>query len=119
MFYNKLFRTLTVYHRTNEVGGQQVGRKLDTIVFGIDQLSQCFNCQCLRQTRHSFQQNMPIGQQPYQKRFHEMFLSDNHFVHSRHNRVNKSTFPLDLFIQFFYINCLAHIMGLLNNRSFL
>jgi hypothetical protein len=67
----------------------------------MDALRQCTDRRGLRQSRHPFQQDMSIRQQPNQQSVDEMALSHDGFRHflldSRDERVQR----LDLFIQLF------------------
>ncbi|OAV71661.1 hypothetical protein Barb7_03169 [Bacteroidales bacterium Barb7] len=63
MFHLKLFMLLTVNHCANHIRRKQVRRKLDTAVLRINQRGERFNRQRFRQSRHSFQKDMPVRKQ--------------------------------------------------------
>ena len=87
--YLKLFFGLTIHHRTDNIGRKQVGRKLYTAVLRIDERSKGFDSKGFGQSRHTFEQYVPIGQKAYHQRIDEMFLPHNNAVHTHSNHVYK------------------------------
>ena len=112
--YLKLLFCLTVHHRTHDVGGEQVGRKLYAVVLGVDKRCQCFNSKGLCQSGHTFEQNVSVGKQTYHQRIDQMLLPDDDLVHAHRNHIDKRTFARNQLVQFPNIYCLAH-----NYRVFL
>ena len=98
MLHDELLVLLTVYHRTDDVGGQQVGRELDAAKLGINQLSQRLDGHRLGQTGHAFQQDMTVAEQSDEQRLHQMLLSYNNLIHACHQVGDKATLSLDAFI---------------------
>ena len=95
VFHQKFFASRAIDHGSDNVGRQQVGRELHTVVFCIDQLSQRLYRQRFCQSRHTFQQDMPVGQQSDQQRFHQMFLAYDHFIHSGEKGLRESALLLN------------------------
>ena len=105
----ELFGLLAVNQCTDQIGGQQIGGKLNTAEPGVYGLCQCRNGKRFGQSRNTFQQNVAIGQQSDQQRVDQMFLSDDHFTHLHVQRIDEYAFPFDAFIQLLNIDYLTHI----------
>ena len=108
-FHRKFVCFLTVNQRTDDIGRQQVRRKLYATKVGIYQLRKGFDGQRFCQSGNAFEQNMTIRQKADEQRFDQMFLSDNGLIHAHHQRIDKRTTTLDALIQFSDINYLIHI----------
>ena len=66
--------------RTDEVGRQQVGRKLYAVEIGVDGFGRCFDEQRLGETGHAFEQDVAVCQQRNQDAFDQAFLTDHVIV---------------------------------------
>ena len=91
---------LAVDQRADEVGRQQVGSELDTGEVGVDGAGHGLDGQGLGQTRHTFKEDVAVGQQANQKAFGHLFLSDDNLVHFKVDEVEELTLSLDFFVQF-------------------
>ena len=75
---------------SDQVGGQQVGSKLDTLKTGVDGFSQTRNGSGLCQPRHALDQQVPSGQQANQHPVDKLILPDENstdFVHDLTQRL--------------------------------
>ncbi|GBE29703.1 hypothetical protein BMS3Bbin04_00725 [bacterium BMS3Bbin04] len=64
---------------SDQIGGEQVRRELDAVEAAIHGRSQALDCQSFSQSRHTFQENVSIGQHTYQQTFYHVFLADQYF----------------------------------------
>ena len=51
-----------IYHCADKVGRKQVGRELYSAVFGVDELREGLDRQCLCQTGHTLKEHMSVAQ---------------------------------------------------------
>jgi hypothetical protein len=84
---------------TNQVGGQQVGRKLNAGEIGLNCLSHSFHQQSLGQAGHTFQQNMAIGQKRDQNALNQRFLADHYLVDFGQKVLQKDGLAANLLIE--------------------
>jgi hypothetical protein len=68
-------------HGSDDVGGQHVGRKLQTLEAQRDALSQRLQRQGLGQARDTFQQDVAVGQQRDEQSVEKMPLTDDDAPH--------------------------------------
>ena len=66
-----------VDHRAQQIGGQQIGRKLDAAKVGRQRLGQRLDGRRLGQARHALQEDVPVGQQPDQQAGDHLLLADD------------------------------------------
>jgi hypothetical protein len=85
----------------DKVTGQQVGRKLDAGELRVNALGQGTDGRGLRQTRHTFQEHMSIGEETDEKAFNEMSLADDRLRDLRFDAVNRWMHGLDLGLEVF------------------
>ncbi len=104
----ELLGLLRVYLRTQHIGRQQIGRKLNTGEIGLDKVSQGLDSQGLCQARHTFEQDMSVAQKSDEQALYQVFLTHDDLVHSEGQRINKGTLTLDAFLQFPNIYCGLH-----------
>ena len=76
------FVLLRVYHRADNVGGQQVGSELYAAVLRVDELRKGLDGQGLGQSGHTLEQDMAVAEQSYQKRVYQMALANYHTAHA-------------------------------------
>ena len=93
---------------TDYIGRQQIGSKLNATIIGTNQLRQCFNCKGLSQSRHTFQENVTIGKQAYQKTVNKVLLSYNDLIHASYQIGNEMTLLFNPDIQFADIYSFCH-----------
>ena len=105
---DELFVLLAINHGTDHVGRQQVRSKLDTAILCIDKLCESLDSKCLCQSRYTFEEDVSVGQQTNQQRFHQMFLSHDSLVHASHQVCYERALSFNLFIQSTNINCFCH-----------
>ena len=98
--HHKLLFLLTIDQRTDEVGRQQVRSELDAGKVGVNSASHRLDGQCLGQSRHTFKQDVAIGQKANQQSFGHLFLSDDDLVHFEVDEIEELTLSLDFFVQF-------------------
>ena len=108
LLHLEAFVFLAVYHGTDDIGRQQVRRKLNTAVLRVNQRCKGFDCQCLCQSRHTFQQHMTVGKQTDQQGFYQMFLTDDDLVHACRKVGDESTLSFNPLVQFADINSFSH-----------
>ena len=100
----EFLRLLAVNHGAYHVGRQQVGRELDAVEVCLHQVGQRLDGQCLGQARHPFEQDVPVREQAYQQRVHQVLLPHDDLVHAHDQRIHESTLLLNAFIKFSNIN---------------
>ena len=105
---DELFVLLAINHGTDYVGRKQVRSKLDTAIFCIDERCKRLDGKCLSQTRHTFEEDMSVGQQTNQQRFNQMFLTHDGLVHTGHQVSYESTLSFYFFVQSTNINSFCH-----------
>ena len=98
LVYHELLVLLAVYHRSDYVGGQEVGSKLDAVELGIHQFGQGTDGQRLGQTGYTFQQHVAITEEADEEGFYQMFLPHDDLVHTCHQICHESTLPFNLFV---------------------
>ena len=104
----EFFAFLTVNLCTDNVGRQQVRRKLNTAEIGFDEVTQRLDSQRLGQTRHTFQQNVTIAQQADEQALHEVLLAYNHLIHAQSEGIYKRTLALYALLEFTNIHWILH-----------
>ena len=95
---------LRVDHRTDDVGWQQVGSKLNAAIVGINELSQRLDGQCLSQTRHTLKQDVAVAEQAYEQRVNQMTLPHDDTVHARDKVGHEATFLFYPHVEFADVN---------------
>ena len=65
--YLELLVFNAVYHCSEHVGREKVGRELDSAVFCVDKLCKCFYCQRFGQTGHTFEKDVAVGEECYKE----------------------------------------------------
>ena len=63
-----------------DVRGHEVGCELDTVEIELQDLGQCGDHQCFRQTRYADEQAVPAADQRLQQQLDNRILPDDHFV---------------------------------------
>ena len=91
---------LRIDHRTDHVGRQQVGGKLNTTEVGVDGLCHRLDGEGLGQARHALEEDVSVGQQADQQSLGHLFLSDDDLVHLQVDQVHKLALTLDFLVQF-------------------
>lgn len=84
--------------RADQVGREQVRGELETGEFNVDGGGQGLDREGLGQTRHTFQQNVPIAEKADDEAFDQVILANNHFADLAEERAHKSSRLLHLFI---------------------
>ncbi len=97
-----------VDHRTDHVGGQQVGGKLDAAEFGVHRLGQGFDGQGFGQTGHAFQQDMAFGKQPDQQAFQHILLPDDDLGGFGGELFHEGTFGVDAVVERLDVDVVLH-----------
>ena len=98
------FILLGIYHGAYQIRRQQIRSELNPAEFSIYGLRQCTDRQCFRQSRDTFEQDVPVSQQSNQQIFHERFLPDDHLAHFHGQHVDESALLLNPVVQFFDVN---------------
>ena len=91
----EFFPLLGIDQGAHHVCGQQVRGELDTAEFGIHRLGQRIDGQGFGQSRNTFQQDVPAGEQADEQVVYQMLLPHNHFAHFQGQQVHEGTFFLD------------------------
>ena len=87
---------LAVHHRPDDVGGQQVGGELDTLVVGLYQLRQRLDRERLGKARQPLKEDMPTRKQADEERVYEVFLPDDRLTHARAEGIDDVALTLNL-----------------------
>jgi hypothetical protein len=66
-----------VNQRADQVGGQQVGRELETLKTGLNAGRHRFDSKRLGETGNAFEENVAISEQSKQEPVDQIFLSDD------------------------------------------
>ena len=98
LLHDEFLVLLTVNHRTNHVCRQQVGCKLNAAELGVNQLSQCLDGHRLGQTRHTFQEDMPVAEQADKQGLYQVLLSYDDLIHACHEIGDEATLSLYAFV---------------------
>ena len=69
-----------VNQRADDVRGQQVGRELDAMEFGLDGGGERAHGERFGQAGNAFQQHVAVGEQADQQAVHQLFLADDHLA---------------------------------------
>lgn len=77
LLHHEIAATWAVDHRAHQVGGQQVGRKLNALKGGVQSAGQTRNRGGLGQSRNAFDQNVSVGEKPKQQSVHKVVLADD------------------------------------------
>ena len=99
---------LRIDQRTDQVGRQQVGGKLDTRELGVHGLGQRGDGQCLGQSRDALEEDVPVRKQADQQRIDQMALADDDLAHFRAQRIDEDRFAFDALVEFLDVDDFAH-----------
>ena len=108
MLHGELLVTLRIDERTDKVGGEQVGRKLNTRKLSIYSLRECCDSQCLSQAWHTLQQDVTVRQKTDKQRVYEVLLTNDYTRNLLAQSVDKYRLLLNLRIELFDINYFVH-----------
>ena len=81
LLHLKVAALLVVNHRADQVGGQQVGRELNTLKIKVQHLGQGIHGKGFSQTGHPLEQNVPVGKQPDEQAVHHILLADYYLAY--------------------------------------
>ena len=85
-----------VNQRADQIGGQQVGRKLETLKTGLNAGRHRFDGERLGEAGNAFEEDVAIGEQSEQKPVDQIFLSDDDVTDLLAQRRNPLSQLLDL-----------------------
>src|SRR5262249_21646219 len=72
--------------RAGDVGGQEVGRELDSREGGLEMSGEALDRPRLGEPRQSFDQQVAVGQESQEQPLDHRLLADDRFAHSRLER---------------------------------
>ena len=104
----ELLRALAVNKRANHVGGQEVGRELHAAKLSFNKFRQGLDSQCLGKSRHTFEQDVPVGQQGDEQGAHEVFLPHDGTRHAVGEFADEARFAFYQGVQFSDVGCFSH-----------
>ena len=85
---------------SDHVGGEQVGRELDTLEFSAHALSQSLDRKGFGKTGHPLEQDVSIGQQTDDQAVDQVFLTNDDATHLLAKKVHPGCFGLYAFLFF-------------------
>ena len=98
------FVLLRIDHSTDHIGRKEIRSKLDPAELCIHGLRECIDGQSLRKARNTFEKDVSVCEQTYQKILHKSLLAYNHLSHLQGQHIHEGAFLLDAVVQFFNIN---------------
>ena len=85
-----------INQRADQIGGQQVGRELETLKASLNAGGHCFNGKRLGEAGNAFEEDVTVGEQAEQEPVHQIFLSDDDVTDLLAQRRNPLSQLLDL-----------------------
>ena len=108
--HHEVLVLLAVNQRTDQVGRQQVRRKLYPAESCVYRLCKTCDSKGLGQSRHTLEQYVTVAQQSNHHALHHVFLSDDVLAQFHDQRIDKGTLALYALVEFLYVHCFVHIV---------
>ena len=111
----ELLALLRIDHRPYHIRRQEVRSELYPAELGVHCRRKRIDGQGFRQSRNTFEQDMSVGEKPYQQILHKMLLPHDDLVHLHSEDVHERTFALNAVIQFFNVYALHKKSSIFDN----